>query len=186
MSTRLQARKETFSNYKSRDTVKYMVGLSPNLTVNFVSKGYGGRASDKHITLSSEHFMNALPPNSIVMADKGFNVSTELQAKGVKLVIPDFKGRNRSQMSAAEASNCESISSARIHVERIIQRIRTFHILDSTLRLSQQDITDQIFSVCAYLTNFQMPIINLRQGLNTEPEASMNSPPAQDSIFDII
>ncbi|XP_035670018.1 uncharacterized protein LOC118411646 [Branchiostoma floridae] len=183
MATTLQARKETYSNYKNRDTVKFMVGLSPNLTVNYVSKGHGGRASDKHITLTSEEFINQLPPNSVIMADKGFNISKELSDKGVRLVIPDFKGRNRSQMSAQEAANSESISSARIHIERIIQRIRTFHILGSTLKISQQDITEQIFSVCAYMTNFQMPIINLRQGQSSSTSGSNMT---EESIFDFI
>ncbi|XP_078658190.1 uncharacterized protein LOC144903679 [Branchiostoma floridae x Branchiostoma belcheri] len=183
MATTLQARKETYSNYKNRDTVKFMVGLSPNLTVNYVSKGHGGRASDKHITLTSEQFINQLPPNSVIMADKGFNISKELSDKGVRLVIPDFKGRNRSQMSAQEAANSESISSARIHIERVIQRIRSFHILGSTLKISQQDITEQIFSVCAYMTNFQMPIINLQQGQGSSTSGSNMS---EDSIFDFI
>ncbi|KAI8517869.1 hypothetical protein Bbelb_038860 [Branchiostoma belcheri] len=183
MATTLQARKETYSNYKNRDTVKFMVGLSPNLTVNYVSKGHGGRASDKHITLTSEQFINQLPPNSVIMADKGFNISKELSDKGVRLVIPDFKGRIRSQMSAQEAANSESISSARIHIERVIQRIRTFHILGSTLKISQQDITEQIFSVCAYMTNFQMPIINLQQGQGSSTSGSNMS---EDSIFDFI
>lgn len=177
-ATSLQARKETYSNYKSRDTVKFMVGLSPNLTVNFVSKAYGGRASDKHITLSSDLFMNALPPNSFVMADKGFNVSKELSDKGVRLIIPDFKGRDRSQMTPREAANCEAISSARIHVERIIQRIRTFHVLDSTQKIAQQDIIEQIFTVCAYMTNFQLPIINLRE--------KVSNGTSDESIFDLI
>ena len=50
VSSNLQAGKETFSNFKGRDTMKLMVGLSPNQTVNFVSKAFGGRAGDKHIT----------------------------------------------------------------------------------------------------------------------------------------
>ncbi|XP_078660785.1 uncharacterized protein LOC144905167 [Branchiostoma floridae x Branchiostoma belcheri] len=82
MAGTLQARKETYSNYKNRDTIKFMVGMSPNLTVNFVSKAYGGRASDKHITLTSAAFINQLPPKSVIIADKGFNVSKELQSRG--------------------------------------------------------------------------------------------------------
>ncbi|KAM9307068.1 uncharacterized protein KZ484_000390 [Pholidichthys leucotaenia] len=175
----LQARKETYSNYKSMDTVKFMVGLSPNMTINFVSKAYGGRASDKHITLSSDHFLNALPLNSSVMADKGFNVSRELRDRGVKLILPNYKGSDRSQMSAEEAANCEAISSTRIHVERIIQRIRTFHILDATLKISKQDVTEQMFTVCAYLSNFQMPIVNIHSVLASPVSES-------ESIFDFI
>ena len=40
-SSNFQARKEMFSNYKQRDTIKLMVGLGPNLCVNYVSKAWG-------------------------------------------------------------------------------------------------------------------------------------------------
>ncbi|KAI8491327.1 hypothetical protein Bbelb_309600 [Branchiostoma belcheri] len=187
MAGTLQARKETYSNYKNRDTIKFMVGMSPNLTVNFVSKAYGGRASDKHITLTSAAFINQLPPKSVIIADKGFNVSKELQSRGVQLIVPDYKGRGRSQFSAQEAASSECISSARIHIERIIQRIRTFHILGSTIKISQQDITEQIFSVCAYLINFQMPIVNLRQKLHADTSISEHTNnTTEESIFDFI
>ena len=137
-----------------------MVGLSANLTVNFVSFAYGGRASDKHITLDSTSLLCNLPLGSEVMADRGFRVEKELRDLGVKLIIPDFKGRDRSQLSVREVTNSEQIAMARIHIERIIQRIRNFHILDSTIKLSQKDVIEQVFTVCSYLVNFQNPIKN--------------------------
>ena len=48
-ANKLDARKKTFSNYKHHDTVKFLVELSQNLAVNYVSRAWGGRASDKHI-----------------------------------------------------------------------------------------------------------------------------------------
>ena len=137
-----------------------MVGLSANLTVNFVSFAYGGHASDKHITLDSTSLLCNLPLGSEVMADRGFRVEKELRDLGVKLIIPDFKGRDRSQLSVREVTNSEQIAMARIHIERIIQRIRNFHILDSTIKLSQKDVIEQVFTVCSYLVNFQNPIKN--------------------------
>lgn len=98
----LHLRKIMFSHYKGHETFKYMVGLSPQLFVNYISPGYGGRASDKHITLESNDLLDALPPGSSVMVDRGFNVGDELKKLGVNLIIPDFKGRGRSQMSRAE------------------------------------------------------------------------------------
>ena len=160
MSSDLRARKEFFSNYKQRDTMKFRVGLAPNLTVNFVSKAWGGQASDKRMTLDSEELLNALTLGSSVMWDRGFTLSKKLKERGVKLIIPDFKGCNRSQMTRRECENSQSNAQARIHVECIIQRIRTFHILNRTVLLSMKDIMEQIFTVCAYLTNFQSPIVN--------------------------
>ena len=155
----LRARKELYSHYKGNETMKFMVGLAPNLCVNYVSKGYGGRASDRKITLESPELLSALTPGSAVMSDRGFNLSEELKELGVELIIPDFKGRDRSQLTRGECESSENIAKARIHVERIIQRIRTFHILGHTALLSMKDIMQQVFTVCAYLTNFQLPIV---------------------------
>ena len=157
-SSDLHARKLFFSNYKNRDTLKWMVGLSRNLTVNYVSPAYGGRASDKHITVNSG-LLDVLEGGTSAMADRGFPVCEELKALGVKLILPDFKGRNRSQMSRGECEQSEFVAKIRIHIERIIQRIRTYHIFDSAAKLSMKDIYDSIFTSCAYLTNFQLPII---------------------------
>ncbi|XP_053374378.1 uncharacterized protein LOC128546976 [Mercenaria mercenaria] len=158
-ASNLDSRKKTFSNYKHHDTVKFLVGLSPNLAVNYVSKAWGGRSSDKHITLNSEALMNGLSAGETVMADRGFTINNDLKKKGVKLLIPEFKGRDRPQISKKEANRSEFISKARIHVERIIQRMKTFYHLERIIRLNMQDLVEQIFTVCAYLTNFQLPII---------------------------
>ncbi len=155
----LQARKELYSNYKGRETIKFMVGISPQLAVNFVSAGYGGRASDKHITLEADALLGALDPGSSVMSDRGFNLGPELKNMGVELVIPHFKGRGRTQMTRHELESSEHIAKARIHIERAIQRIKSFQILGKRAKLSSKDIFTQVFTVCSYLTNFQSPII---------------------------
>lgn len=90
-SSDLQHRKKTFSNYKHHDTVKFLVGMSPQLYVNFVSKAWGGRASDKHITTHSDALLGGLPAGSVVMADRGFTVAPELSRLGVGTVVPEFK-----------------------------------------------------------------------------------------------
>ncbi|XP_013380134.1 uncharacterized protein LOC106151426 [Lingula anatina] len=158
-SSSLDSRKSTFSNYKHHDTVKFLVGISPNLAVNFVSSAWGGRASDKHITLNSEPLLHGLKRGDLVMSDRGFTVSDELEFQGVKIVMPDFKGRERVQFTNAESNRSNKISHARIHVERIIQRIKTFHLLEQIVKLNMFDLFEQIFVVCAYLTNFQLPVI---------------------------
>ncbi len=164
-SSDLQSRKETWSQYKQRDTWKWLIGLSKNLTVNYVSTGHGGRASDKNIINSADTLLDNMKPGEKYMADRAFPPSSELRAVGVKSIIPTFKGRNRNQITAQEAQESEFIARARIHIERIIQRIRTYHILDKVAKLSQKDIFDQMFACCAYLSNFQLPIIRSREQL---------------------
>ena len=158
-ASNLDARKKTFSNYKHHDTVKFLVGISPSLAVNYVSRAWGGRASDKHITMNSEELIGQLNQGDSVMVDRGFTIGSDLKKMGVELLMPEFKGRNRAQFTSQEAARSEYISKARIHIERVIQRIKTFHFLERVIRLNMQDIVEQIFLVCAYLTNFQLPVI---------------------------
>jgi len=54
--TNLKSRGETYSNYKSHNTAKYMVEISPHGQIMFISKAFGGRASDKFIVEKSVVF----------------------------------------------------------------------------------------------------------------------------------
>lgn len=150
------AQSQTWSNYKHHNTFKVLVGISPNGQVIFVSKLWGGRVSDRFITEKSG-FLQYLKPGDNVMADRGFEI-TSILPPGVDLNIPPFKG-SRAQLTAEEVTETIHIASVRIHVERAIGRIKNYHILDGTLPLTLAHIADQIFSVCAYLTNFLPPLL---------------------------
>ena len=54
------------------------------ICVNYVTKVYGGRSSDKHITLDSTGLLDSLPSGPKVMVDRGFNVEDELWNKNVQ------------------------------------------------------------------------------------------------------
>ena len=93
--TNLTARNLTWSNYKSHNTGKYLIGITPQGTICFISKGWGGRASDQHITENSK-FLKYVVYNDVIMADRGFNIVETLGTLGAKLEIPSFtKGQDQ-------------------------------------------------------------------------------------------
>ena len=65
------------------------------------------------------------------MVDRGFDISNVVP-DGVTVNMPPFLA-GREQMTVAETEETMSIASVRIHVERAIGRIKTYHILDGTL-----------------------------------------------------
>ena len=122
------------------------MGISPHPAVVYVSSVWGGRASDKHITSHSQDLIDALKPEEQVMVDRGFAIESILLSRSVELVMPDFKGQGRSQLTETEG---------KIHLERAMEQIKMYHILDNEFKLSMAHLADQIFTVCAFLVNFQ-------------------------------
>lgn len=46
----LLARAQTFSSYKHHNTIKVLIGISPQGTITFITEACGGRTSDKFLT----------------------------------------------------------------------------------------------------------------------------------------
>lgn len=125
--TSLKARAQTYSNYKRHNTIKLLIGVSPSGAVIFISEVWGGRASDKLITLESG-ILDKFVPGDVVMADRGFLLKEQFAQRGVKLITPAFT-KGKKQLSAEEVESSRMMSRARIHVERVIGRVKDFKIL---------------------------------------------------------
>lgn len=83
----LLARSLTYSYYKGKNTVKFLIGISPSGAITYISQGYGGRSTDVHITLDKKHisvandesFLNLLKSGDGVLADRGFLIKNQLK-----------------------------------------------------------------------------------------------------------
>ena len=154
----LTARAITWSNYKHNNTIKYLIGITPAGAVSFLSKGWGGRVSDKMITMESG-FLGKLNYGDCVLADRGFQIQDELATVGATLRIPSFT-KGKSQLSARDVATSRQLSNVRIHVERVIGRVKKFRILQSTIPVSQVDLLDNVMVVCSALTNMNRSVVN--------------------------
>lgn len=150
------AQSETWSDYKHHNTWKLLVGVTPNGQVSFLSDLWGGRVSDKQITRESG-VLALLDSGDNVMVDRGFDIRDILPA-GVTLNMPPFLA-GRDQLTAAETEETMTIASVRIHVERAIGRIKTYHILDGCLPNTLSPYATQIATVCGLFTNFLPPLL---------------------------
>jgi hypothetical protein len=156
-----EAQQLTFSSYKNSNTLKALVGITPSGSVCFVSELYGGSISDKDITLKSG-FIEKLQRDDEVMADRGFNIQElpEVLNKGVKVNVPPFMNES-GQFTESELLKTRRIATLRIHVERAIERIKNYHILDFIpITLCKNGLIDMIFFICAMFTNFLPPLVN--------------------------
>ncbi|XP_057310068.1 uncharacterized protein LOC130648066 [Hydractinia symbiolongicarpus] len=153
----LTARAQTYSNYKNHNTIKYLIEITPTGTVSFLSAGWGGRASDKTITINSG-FLDLVTHGDCVLADRGFLVEEELATRGAVLRIPAFT-RGKKQLTARDVDISRQIAHVRIHVERVIGRLKKFKILSSIIPITQVDLTDEIMiSVCG-LVNLNPSVV---------------------------
>ena len=114
----LTARAQTWSNYKHHHTIKYLIGITLAGAVNFYSQGWGGRVSNKELTIRSK-FFEKLQHGDTVLADRGFTIEEELATYRATLTIPHFT-RGKSQLSAKEVEKSQKISNVRIHIECVI------------------------------------------------------------------
>lgn len=156
---------QCWSNYKHHHTVKFLIGITPQGTISYISKGWGGRTSDKQM-VELGNFLNFIKPCDVVLADRGFLIDDSLRTLKAKLVIPAFTKR-KSQLHPLEIEATRHIAHVRIHVERIIGVIKNkFKIFNGPLPISMLKqghghlcLLDKIVTVCSALINILPPII---------------------------
>lgn len=125
------ARAQTYSSYKHHNTVKYLIGITPQGSVSFISDGWGGRVSDKHLTEECG-LLEKLTPGDVILADRGFDIQESVGLYCARVKIPAFT-KGKKQLSGIEVEQTRKIANVRIHVERVIGNIRKkYGILSAT------------------------------------------------------
>ncbi|PFX15204.1 THAP domain-containing protein 4 [Stylophora pistillata] len=154
-----EAQQLTFSSYKNTNTLKALVGIVPKGGISFVSTLYGGSISDKEITQLSG-LIDKLERGDVITADRGFNIKDMLASKGVRVNLSPFMNQS-GQFTENELLETRRIASLRIHVERAIERIKNYHILDFVpITLCRNGVIEMIFFVCAMLSNYLPPLVD--------------------------
>lgn len=148
----------SYSSYKSRQTKKGLIGIAPNGIVTFVSELYDGSISDVELAKRCGILKMPYDDGDSIMADKGFRIQTDLPSC-VSLNIPPFL-QNDGQFAASDVIETQKIARLRIHVERLIMRIKCYGILRETIPVNLVPVLNQMWTVCAIMTVFMNPIIS--------------------------
>jgi hypothetical protein len=153
---------ETWSEYKQRYTVKFLVAVTPDGRIVFVSDAYGGRCSDEYIT---EHcgFLDLLEPGDVVLSDKGFTGSHLFLNRQCLLIRP--LNLREGGYDVGEVEFNRRLASCRIHVERAMRRIKAFSWLSGPIKINQLKNISLAFKVACHLGN-------LNAGLTFKAEVS--------------
>lgn len=152
------AQQVTFSSYKNRNTLKFLVGITPSGLISYVSPCYGGSATDRQI-IEQSSILNRFDYNDEIMVDKGLNVQDIFIPYGVKVNMPSFFKKGN-QIGPCTLRSNRKVASKRVHVERIIGLLKTFKILTQPLNQTEIVLSSDIIYVCAMLVNFRRNIIS--------------------------
>ena len=114
----LLARAQTWSSYKHHNTVKVLIGITPQGTISYVSQAWGGRTSDKYLTENCG-ILNKLLPGDLVLADRGFTIAESVMFQQAQLAIPAFT-KGKDQLDPVDVEKTRGIANVRIHLERVI------------------------------------------------------------------
>lgn len=147
----------SFSQYKHKNTLKFLVASSPGGLITYCSPAYAGSVSDRQIVERSRLLQSCNQGDSI-MADRGFNVQDLFISKGVNVNIPTFL-KGKSQIPGILLKKDQELARERVHIERLIGLTKTYKVLTSELNHFYVPLASKIFFVCVMLCNFKEGIV---------------------------
>ena len=120
-----------------------MLRITSAGTISFISKSYGGAASDRYINETCG-IVEKLQFGDNLMADKGFNMNDLLVSTGSSLIIPPIlKDKNRFSNKNCKATS--NVAKDCIHMEKAIARVKDFRIFNDALPTILKDQLDVVF-----------------------------------------
>ena len=114
--SRPASQRATYSQYKSTNTFKLLVSISPIIHFNFVSVLYTDSISYKEI-VQSNGFLDLLEAGDLAMGDKGFNIQDLLAIHNVRLLAPPMTRKNN---VCAITSTTKRIAAMKLYISSLV------------------------------------------------------------------
>ena len=157
--SKLGTQKSSYSEYKSHNTVKYLVCIDTFTgAITYVSPGFSGNSSDRFVVEKSG-FLDKLVPGQRILADRGFTARDLLAKRRAFLTIPSFL-RSQRKLTSQQAMETRKIASVRIKVENAIKLIKDFKVFQHIQpNRSNRKLLDDMVTVACALVNLQKQLI---------------------------
>ena len=101
-------RAQTRCDNKKHNTVKLLIGVTPQENIGFISKGWNGSVSDIYIRENSG-LLHHLLPGDVVLADRGFNIQEDASMYCAEVKLPPFT-KGKKQLSQMEVDVARKLS----------------------------------------------------------------------------
>ena len=111
-----------WSEYKHHCTFKFLVVITANGTVSWVSPCYEGRTTDIYIVQDSG-FLDILKPYDTVMADCGFKIKSDLTFHRCCFAIPPSASEGN-QVTSSDIRVTSKVANVKIFDEKTIARMK--------------------------------------------------------------
>ena len=147
-----------FSNYKN--TGKALIGISPHGMGLLFSEIYPGSISDSEITIKSGE-LHLVEPEHEIMSDHGCAIQDLCSSKGITLNRP--KQKNKAQFKQHEIEKKFNIAATRIHVERFIERVPNWSILNTVWPINRMDLLTCTWQTLCHIVNLVLAPIGPKE-----------------------
>lgn len=141
---------EEFSAYSSHCTFKGLIGMAPHGAVTFVSSLFADPISDEEIFKQSG-IVSLLKPEMAIMVHEDFLVDNCAQCK-VHRPACLWK---REHVLSDEVREKQSVARLRVHIERIMDRVKQNRLFDTVIPLSITGSINELYTVACLLVNYQ-------------------------------
>lgn len=140
------------SSYKHDATIKFLVAILPTGGICFVSRAWDGKVSDRHI-IEKCGFLDMVNPGDLIMADKRFTISDLLAKKFAFLHVSPPLLNEQPQFKSSDINDTCDITEARLRVERTLDEVKRFRILDPVIPISLYATVSSVFRVCCFISS---------------------------------
>uniref|UniRef100_A0A3B1J096 THAP-type domain-containing protein n=1 Tax=Astyanax mexicanus TaxID=7994 RepID=A0A3B1J096_ASTMX len=140
---------------KNAHTMKYLMGITPNGSVCFLSKGWGGRTNDSHL-IETSGLLDFLMPGDIVLSSRGFGLQ-----EGTGMMFAEVKPppnvNDSGQLAVRSVEETRRIEHLKIHVEKVMKNVcQKYKILSGPISFNmilpcageEDTFLDKVVTVC--------------------------------------